>query len=92
MGPLDLLLHLGGFVAPALALGLLMALAGPRLMGVSAHKYSFWWRAGLLGLAGVAALLVGLWVFGRDGKMASYGLLVLTVASAQWLMASGWRR
>ena len=92
MGLLDLLLHLGGFVAPGLALGLFVALVGPRLVGVSAHKYSFWVRAGLLALVGVAALLVGLWVFGRDGKIASYGLLVLCVASAQWLMASGWRR
>ena len=92
MGPFDLLLHLGGFVAPALALGLWVALVGPRAVAGSAHKYSFWFRVCLLALAGVAALLIGLWLFGRDGKMATYGLLVLFVASAQWLMAAGWRR
>jgi hypothetical protein len=89
MGPFDLLLHLGGFVAPALALGLLVALVGPRVVAGGAHKYSFWFRASLLALAGVAALLIGLWLFGRDGKMATYGLFV---GSAQWLMAAGWRR
>ncbi len=92
MGPLDLLLHLGGFVAPALALGLLMALAGPRLPGGQRLNYHFGVRAGLLTLAGVLALGAGLLAFGRDGKMASYGLLLVAVASVQWLMAQGWRR
>lgn len=92
MGPLDFLLHLGGFVAPAFALGLLMALAGPRLPGAPRVRYAFWPRAALLAAAGVAALLAGLLVFGRDGKMASYGLLLVAVATGQWLMAGGWRR
>ena len=92
MGPIDLFLHLGGFIAPALALGLLLAGAGPRLPGGQWLKYRFWVRAGLLTLAGVLALGAGLLAFGRDGKMASYGLLLVAVATTQWLMAQGWRR
>jgi hypothetical protein len=49
MGPIDLIVHLAGFVAPALALGLFMALVGPSLPGGAALKYSFWMRAGILG-------------------------------------------
>ena len=49
-------------------------------------------RTGILVLVGVVALGAGLWGFGRDGKMASYGLLLVAVATVQWLMAGGWRR
>ncbi len=92
MGPIDLIVHLAGFVAPALAVGLFMALVGPYLPGGAALKYSFWMRAGLLVLVGGVDLGAGLWGFGRDGKMASYGLLVVAIATVQWLMAGSWRR
>ena len=69
-----------------------MALVGPYLPGGAGLKYSFWVRSGVLVVAGVFALGAGLWGFGRDGKMASYGLLLVAVATAQWLMAGGWRR
>jgi hypothetical protein len=36
-------------------------------------------------------LAAGLWVFGRDGKMATYAALVVVVGSTQWLMGGGWR-
>ena len=32
----------------------------------------------------VPALGLGLWLFGRDGKMASYGAMVVACASTQW--------
>lgn len=92
MGPIDLIVHLGGFVAPALALGFFMGLAGPYLPGGSRLRYAFWMRVWLLVLTGALALCAGLWGFGRDGKMASYGLLLVAVATAQWLMTGGWRR
>ena len=34
--------------------------------------------------AGVASLVAGLVVFGRDGKMATYGVLVVASALALW--------
>ena len=69
-----------------------MALVGPYLPGGAGLKYSFWVRSVVLVVAGVFALGAGLWGFGRDGKMASYGLLLVAVATVQWLMAGGWRR
>jgi hypothetical protein len=42
-------------------------------------------------VAGAAAIVLGLWLFGHDGKMLTYGALVLACASSQWLQARGWR-
>lgn len=89
MGPLDLLIHLLSFVAPAAAVALLVALAARLVLrGPGAG----WWRAFLFNfLAGVAVLVAGLWYFGRDGKMATYAALVIAVATAQWLSGRAWR-
>ncbi len=92
MGPIDLFLHLAGFLAPALGLGLLMPLAGRILLRQHRPPYSFWVQFGLQAAAGAAALSAGLWWFGRDGKMATYGLLVVAATSVQWAMARAWRR
>jgi hypothetical protein len=36
-------------------------------------------------------LAIGLGLFGRDGRMASYVALVLVCGSVQWAAARGWR-
>jgi hypothetical protein len=86
MGPLDLLWHLAGFLAPAAAVALLVSLAARILMPESARQGS--WAAALVldFAAGTAALLAALWLSGRDGTMAGYGALVLAAASSQWLL------
>jgi len=38
--------------------------------------------------AGLAALVAGLVVFGRDGKMATYGAMVIACAAGLWW--AGW--
>lgn len=91
MGFFDTLFHLFGFAAPALALGLLMPLAARwALPRAPAARYRV--QAAVVFAAGLAALAVGLVVFGRDGKMASYAGLVLATATAQWLLAGAWRK
>ncbi len=95
MGPIDFLVHLLNFLAPALALALLMPLcAGLMLRRAkgAAPLARPWEQALAVGLAGAAVLAGGLWWFGRDGKMATYATLVLVAASVQWLVAGGWRR
>jgi hypothetical protein len=45
----------------------------------------------LHGGVGSAVIMGGLWLFGVDGKMAMYVILVLTLASIQWLLCRAWR-
>lgn len=96
MTPLDALIHLLNFAAPALALALALPLLARLLDRFSNGK-----RPAILGwkaqaainfVAGLAVLAAGLWFFGRDGKMTTYAALVLVLASTQWGMGRGWRR
>ena len=87
MGPFDLLNHLLNLMAPALVVGTLLAYIAPifnRNLAASRVGYA---QAAINSVAGVVALLLGLWFFGHDGKMASYGLMVVLIASAQWFSA-----
>ena len=91
MGYLDLTIHLLSFAAPAVGVALLLAGAGRWVGGPEARRHP-WWVAFLVDfVAGLAVLVAGLWLFDRDGKMATYALLVLVVATVQWLLGRGWR-
>lgn len=88
MGVWGFVLHLLNFLAPALALaGLLSAavvgLRGLALWGPRARRWVRVWA--VLAAVGVAVLLVGLLVHGRDGKMSTYaGLVLATGTVAAW--------
>ena len=84
MGPLDALNHLLNLLLPGLALGALSAALAKML-----------WRRALAGLrwrqlavpamtASAAVALVGLMVFGRDGRMLMYGAMVAACAVTLW--------
>jgi hypothetical protein len=91
MGPLDLLLHVAGFLAPALAVALLVSLLSRLLLpGMTANRS---WSLSLIAnfLVGATALAAGLVLFGRDGKMLTYAALVLGCAGAEWAVSRGWR-
>jgi len=84
MGPLDALWHLLNFFAPAVGVALASALLAKwiwrrELSGVPGPRLVLWSAA-----AGTAALVGGLAVFGRDGKMATYAALVAAVALTLW--------
>lgn len=73
--------HVAGFLFPALAVAGVLWLAlrtrrSPRLRPAG--------QALVLLLVGVAVLLAGLLVFGRDGKMLTYAALVLAQGTAGW--------
>lgn len=90
MSPLDALWHLLNLVAPAFGLGAIFA-GLAKLVWWRALKPVPWWRlAGWASGAGLVALLAGLVGFGRDGKMATYGAMVLAGALALWW--AGFRR
>jgi hypothetical protein len=92
MGPIDLLIHLSNFMAPALCLALLMALGGRLFVGKGAPVPLWWFQVAVNFIAGFAVLVAGLWFFGRDGKMATYAALVAVCAVSQWLLLRGWRK
>jgi len=81
--------HIVNFIAPALWLGLAMA-AWDRLADFVAARSKAvprHWRRGLLldsGI-GIAVLLGGLFITGHDGRMLTYGALVLAVSARRWL-------
>ncbi len=77
MGVFDALLHLLNFFAPAFGVGLMTA-TFVKLIWRQALRGTAWARLAAAGSAACgAALLAGLLFFGRDGKMATYGLMLL---------------
>ncbi len=84
MGLLDLINHLLNFLAPAFAVGAVLALVAAFSRKKAAAIRTIYAQAAINSIAGVLALLLGLVFFGRDGKMASYGAMVLACASSQW--------
>jgi hypothetical protein len=90
---LDLALHGLNFLAPAWFLAGAMALGAhfwPRRW-LRTTRLPWGWHVFVLGVLGSGVLVGGLWWLGVDGKMATYGALVLVLASAQWVLSRSWR-
>jgi hypothetical protein len=93
MGPLEQVIHTFNFIAPAWGVAFFCVLLA-RLM-------ARWWlplaRWGLLtqtlvsGVLGTAVLVGGLVLWGIDGKMATYSVMVVACATVQWLMCKAWQ-
>ncbi|MEN9631538.1 MAG: hypothetical protein RJA10_4766 [Pseudomonadota bacterium] len=90
MGPIDFLLHLANLFALSVLFGLAAA-GGAKLIWRRALAAVAWWRLAAWA-AGAAALVTvaGLVVFGRDGRMATYMLMV--PAGALAVAWAGFRR
>ena len=84
MGPLDALWHLLNFLAPAAGVGLLSA-ALAKLVWRRSLQGVGWRRLAAWACAGAAVALVGgLVLFGRDGRMYTYLAMVLFTALSLW--------
>ncbi len=81
----DLIVHFANFLAPALAVGCLLALMAPVLERKWPQARPLRVQAAINCIVAVAVLVFGLWYFGRDGKMATYSAMVIASASSQWL-------
>ena len=84
MSPLDALWHLLNFFAPALGVGVVTAamakLVWRRELRGAAIGRLVAWSCGSCAIGLVAALVV----FGRDGKMAGYGLMLVACSLGLW--------
>ncbi len=80
MSFLDALYHLINFVLPAVFVGGALALFGRRYSKGTIHKN---WL--INSVIGIVALIAGLILFGMDGKMLSYALLVVASSLSQLL-------
>ncbi|WP_156373303.1 hypothetical protein [Pseudorhodoferax sp. Leaf267] len=86
MGFVALLLHVSGFLAPAVAVALCTTLVGR--WGTGRPGRMRWWvEWALSSLAGGLALLGALWMLGHDGTIAGYSALVACCATLAWLLS-----
>ena len=86
MGFIDLILHLLNFLAPAAFVALLMVLVSPFLMEKVPKVPVFRTQFAINFVVCLGALLIGLILFGRDGKMFTYLALAVCCATSQWWM------
>lgn len=82
MSPLDLLWHLLNFVAPAAVVGMLAPAVAKLIWRRRWRSLRWATLAPPCCAAGLLALVVGWVLFGRDGRMATYLLMVVAVAAA----------
>jgi len=90
MSPLQLMWHALWLAWPAVFMALCMPSLGRWVMGPGGGP----WRRRVLahGALALATLLAGLWWQGHDGRMATYGAMVVLAASLEWALHRPWRR
>ncbi len=89
MGPLDALWHVSNLFLPALGLGALAA-ALAKLLWRRELASVAWKRLAAPACAACAVVtLLGLVLLGRDGKMATYGAMVVACALTLWWQGFG---
>ena len=84
MSAIDAIWHVLGLFAPALLTAAIAAGAAKLLWRARLRRIG-WMRLALgTAAAGAAALLAGLLLLGRDGRIASYGAMVAASALVLW--------
>ena len=91
MSPFDLLIHLLNFAAPAMGMAVLMLGLTWVLNRKRPLDGSAWVQIAVNFGVGLIVMCLGLWIFGRDGTMATYGALVFGLATSQWVINKSWR-
>ncbi|HYE71330.1 MAG TPA: hypothetical protein VD932_07415 [Aquabacterium sp.] len=90
MGPIDALIHLTNLIAPGLGLGLISASLAKLLWRRDLAAVPWRCLAGWAACASILVSIAGLVLTGRDGRMGTYGAMVLACAAALWWV--GFRR
>ena len=91
MGPVDFLNHVFNFLGPALWVAALVTLLTRLVMRKTPAALSLLAQVAINFIVSASILGLGLWYFGRDGKMATYAAMTFLCATSQWLMLRGWR-
>ena len=89
MGPLDPLNHLANFAAPALWMAVTVSLVAKFLMKKVVETPGCLAQAAINFIVCLTVLVLGLWWWGRDGKMATYAVMAVACATSQWVMLRG---
>ncbi len=89
MGPLDVFWHVANLLAPAVVLGLVASALAKLLWRRELQAVAWRGLAGWTMATSTLALLAGLVLTGRDGRMATYGAMVVVAALTLWWR--GWR-
>lgn len=90
MAAFALLNHWLNFLASAGGLAFLLVLTGRLFFKQRSRKVALWLQFTILLSLNALVLGLGLWLFARDGKMATYASMVVTSATGQWLLLRGW--
>lgn len=91
MGPLDIALHLSSFLAPALAVALVVGLMARFMFAQRAAGRAWWVPVAINLIVGALVLAAGAWYFGVDGKMVTYAAMAVAIGTSQWACIRGWR-
>jgi hypothetical protein len=86
---LQVLWHVGNLFVPALGLGVVAASLSKLLWRRELQAVRWQRLAGPASAASAAVVLAGLVIFGRDGRMATYGAMVLACAITLWWQGFG---
>jgi hypothetical protein len=89
MGPLDVIWHIGNLFAPAVLMGGLAAALSKLLWRRELASVRWCQLAGPACAACSVMVLLGLVIFGSDGRMATYGAMVLACAATLWWLGFG---
>ncbi len=89
MGAFDLLNHLANFAAPALWMAVLTSLLARLFIKKVALARVLPAQAAINFAVCLTVLVIGLWWWGRDGKMVTYAVMTLACATSQWAMLRG---
>jgi hypothetical protein len=91
MNFIDGLLHALNFIAPALWMALALVAAEKLFARKRPFQLGLKARALLYAALGIAALVGGLVLFGRDAKMATYAALVALPVMASLVLQRFWK-
>ncbi|NDP61134.1 hypothetical protein [Polaromonas sp.] len=88
--------HLLNLLAPAALIALLLVAFSRLIPGFFTSNKAFshvWWvQTAINFVVGSTMLVAGLVLLGRDGKMLTYVLVVLAMATSQWCQLGSWKR